>query len=609
MKKIFMLMLTVLLLAFSFVSCNNDNGSDNEDGNNEVKYSVKWFSESGEELKVTEVKEGEVPSYSYSVNDTDEWDYTFIGWANEADGAPIYQLPVATGDASYYAIVNKVKKNYVVTFDSNGGTSVDPATVEYGSKVNKPEDPTYEGHRFVGWSADKEGKEAADFESAITKNTTYYAIWNEVVDIKALLKTLLSDYAVNPMSYLPKAMVYDYGNNLIDPEDIVSDYSSFVSTSDICYGFGEQWRMVLDNIRESTLFFNALSVVEGLTTTSIAAFNNYIDSNPSDTAKHSFKSGIYDVTVDFDGETISYVLGYTAEFPALGEQTAEIALSMEKESGDKTVRVQIGDANALKYTVTDNSYTFAIKYLGVRRAMFSAVKDDEGNVSGKIFEYLTVSSVEIASAAEFFVTDDYVSVVGNKADGMIGFTGYINELYDKDSGKMLGYEVKEELSAIVYNTLWFNLSDVGGISSIKYLPKTENESAKLYVNGNSSEWTAKNVGFTVSLTKGGSRRFDIEFRTQYVYSYDEDRNSYVEHAISVPMIFVQEEMLDSFTQDVLSQNGVAVSVLISATDVQKITDDYKALIPVFSAHKDEITVDAIIAYIGEKITTGEGDDQ
>jgi len=141
-----------------------------------------------------------------------------------------------------------------------------------------------------------------------------------------------------------------------------------------------------------------------------------------------------------------------------GEGRFEEALAMHIESGERIGRIQLGDANALAYKFSENSYEFAIKYLGVRRAMFSIERTNDG-VNGKIYEYLTVSSSEIGSCAEFYITDNYVSVVGNKADNMIGFTGYINELYDATNGRMLGYEVKETLSSIVYN----NLYQLGGI--------------------------------------------------------------------------------------------------------------------------------------------------
>ena len=137
---------------------------------------------------------------------------------------------------------------------------------------------------------------------------------------------------------------------------------------------------------------------------------------------------------------------------------------------------------------------------------------------------------------------------------------------------------------------------------------TNDSAAKLYINGSNTEWKAKTVGFTTSLTKGGSRRFDIEFRTQYAYSYDAENEIYVEHKISVPMLFVQEEMLDTLAADVLSQNKIVISIGVNDNDLDKITDDYKNLIPAFISDKNEVTVDFIIAFVGEKINFSEGDD-
>jgi hypothetical protein len=84
---------------------------------------------------------------------------------------------------------------------------------------------------------------------------------------------------------------------------------------------------------------------------------------------------------------------------------------------------------------------------------------------------------------------------------------------------MCGYEVSETLASIQYNTLWFDLNDIFGINSIKYVPKNGDVPAKIYINGASKVWETMKVGGLSFKT--ASRRFDIEFRTQYVYSYDE----------------------------------------------------------------------------------------
>lgn len=558
-------------------------------------YTITWMDENGNVLSTASVNENTVPAYTYSVTDTAEWDYTFEGWSAEAGGTVLASIPAATGNATYYAKVSKVKQTYTVTFNSNGGSAVQSQTVEYGAKATVPAKPTYENHKFVSWCYNADGTSPVDFDTPITGNVTFYAAWNETADVKAILAALLSSYQMHPSAYIPESMYYDYSDNLVETDDIITDYSSSVKVSNITYGFGEQWHMILENLRQTNTFFNVLSIVEGLSSESIAVFNDYFDKNPSDTAHHEFKTGIYNVTIRFDGETMFYVLDFTTTLPVFGEQTVQIALSMDVETGEKNVRIQAGDANALSYKITENSYEFAIKYLGVRRAMFSIERTDDGSITGSIYEFIVVSAVEIASAAEFHITEDYVSVVGNKADGMVGFSGYIAELYNAETGKMVGYEVKETLSLLNFDTLWFNLSDVMGINSIKYRTATDDVDDAFFINGSSTAWAAKKNLNT-------SRRFDIEFRTQYVYSYDPSTGEYTEHAIQVPMFFVQEGNYDTVVADVKSTNKVDIVVTVDSTDLDKLLEDYDTLVPIFIENKDDITPDDIVAYIGNKYT-------
>ena len=71
-----------------------------------------------------------------------------------------------------------VKKQYIVTFNSNGGSTVASQTVEEGSKVTKPANPTRNGYKFECWLLN--GTEY-NFNSAITGNITLTAKWTEVV--------------------------------------------------------------------------------------------------------------------------------------------------------------------------------------------------------------------------------------------------------------------------------------------------------------------------------------------------------------------------------------------------------------------------------------------
>lgn len=69
--------------------------------------------------------------------------------------------------------------SYTVTFNSNGGTSVETVNVIHGEKVAKPADPTKEGFSFAGWYLDETLTQVYDFESPVVSNLTLYAKWNE----------------------------------------------------------------------------------------------------------------------------------------------------------------------------------------------------------------------------------------------------------------------------------------------------------------------------------------------------------------------------------------------------------------------------------------------
>jgi hypothetical protein len=187
---------------------------------------------------------------------------------------------------------------------------------------------------------------------------------------------------------------------------------------------------------------------------------------------------------------------------------------------------------------------------------------------------------------------------------MTGFDGYINELYSANEGRLLGYEVREELTIAgvtgTYNTLWFNLWDIQGINSVKVTDKTDsNKSWKstvdVYLNGSS---TLLSPTYNTKLTVKTSRKYDIEYRTRYYYTYNAETGTYVSNAVQVPMMFIQEgDNYNSFSTDMLKDNSVTVSVSLSQTHLNKILSDYDTLIDIFIANKDAMSSEAIIAYL------------
>lgn len=82
-------------------------------------------------------------------------------------------------------------KKYTVTFNTDGGSKIDPITVEEGKTAVKPADPTKNGYIFKGWYL---GKITYDFTEKVTKDITLTANWEkEVEKTKGYLSSLSID--------------------------------------------------------------------------------------------------------------------------------------------------------------------------------------------------------------------------------------------------------------------------------------------------------------------------------------------------------------------------------------------------------------------------------
>ena len=92
--------------------------------------------------------------------------YTFDGWEPA--------LP-ETMPAENLTVKAKWKVNqYTITFDTDGGSKIDPIKADFGAKVTKPADPTKDGYTFDGW-------EPALPETMPAEDLTVKAKWTAVV--------------------------------------------------------------------------------------------------------------------------------------------------------------------------------------------------------------------------------------------------------------------------------------------------------------------------------------------------------------------------------------------------------------------------------------------
>ena len=88
--------------------------------------------------------------------------YTFGGWDKTIPGT----MPAENVTVKAQWTINQ----YTITFDTDGGSKIDPITQNYGTKITGPKDPTKTGYTFGGWDKTIPGTMPAE-------NVTVKAQW------------------------------------------------------------------------------------------------------------------------------------------------------------------------------------------------------------------------------------------------------------------------------------------------------------------------------------------------------------------------------------------------------------------------------------------------
>lgn len=101
-------------------------------------------------------------------------------------------------------------ESYLVTFNTLGGTDIEPQLVKSGLKVKEPSKPVKPGHDFLGWFAEEERWVFIGF--AVTEDVELVARWSPTIyQISYVLNGGIND-SRNPSSYAFNSTI-----NLFDP--------------------------------------------------------------------------------------------------------------------------------------------------------------------------------------------------------------------------------------------------------------------------------------------------------------------------------------------------------------------------------------------------------
>ncbi len=161
-----------------------------------------------------------------SPNDPIREGYTFDGWYSDSDLTTSYVFDtMPSHDVQLYAkwSIN----SYLITFDTNGGSSVQSMRKDYASAINSPNDPIREGYTFDGWYSDSDLTTSYVFDTMPSHDVQLYAKWS--------INSYLITFDTNGGSSV-QSMRKDYASAINSPNDPIREgytFDGWYSDSDL----------------------------------------------------------------------------------------------------------------------------------------------------------------------------------------------------------------------------------------------------------------------------------------------------------------------------------------------------------------------------------------
>ena len=169
---------------------NASGGGSNGGGPSHTEYTVTFDTNGGSIVSDITTVGGKLSSLPKTPT---KEGYTFKGWFTSATGdTAVTTDTVFTAHTTVYAQWEKIvvsPTEYIITFDTNGGTTVSNITTTSGKLAVLPEAPTKDGYTFTGWFTAATGGSAVTTETVFTTDTTVYAQWEEIVIEEDIIDT------------------------------------------------------------------------------------------------------------------------------------------------------------------------------------------------------------------------------------------------------------------------------------------------------------------------------------------------------------------------------------------------------------------------------------
>ncbi len=424
---------------------------------------------------------------------------------------------------------------------------------------------------------------------------TFTCTYKIKLDLSNLANTVISTFGSvpSPWSFFPES--FSPENKTITQ---TPDFSNFYSVSSIPKnGIGKQLSVAYGLLNKTTVALSYVQPIYAVLNTIKTVYSNFLDSSPEEYT--SFSSTIAGITFGIELTETQYCLYATVN-------SVQVLIYSDVENNTYGAKIQLTPTTILKYTVSEDSLLVAMDILDFSATQIEFVRNDN-EVLGYMYEYIVAGDKPLVATSTLIHSDEnYTTLIGTKGDFIPTATSRNCEVYSSVTGNLVGTEVREELTiagrTAIYNTLWYTLDDIQGIYNIKKVDEQNALNADtIYINNAAESIHSKIVGGNIIKDeKFSSRRFDIEFKKMYFYVYDQASAEYTQVACEIPMIFVQEENFDTFTEDFSNANGDfltgEIALLASSSDKKAVEFGYYTLLEDYEKIKDAVTVESITNY-------------
>ena len=429
----------------------------------------------------------------------------------------------------------------------------------------------------------------------------------EIYTVTQAASAILADILdrPEPWAFLPAALAPEnmaYSSMPVNG----GDFSAETNVNNIAVKpIGKQLNVLYDGLSQATAALTAANAVFTAGEAIVSAYQNFIDQNPENLDEFTGSASLGGITfrlrITVDGERVTLLAGN-------GTVSAEL-ISDRSESAPyrNEGRIQITDGVALKYRMSDTSLKFAVRFTVNGIGIVQQIEFVRSNsaVLGYLYEFYGTDSAAIKTSALLYSDEDITAVLSDKRESNDLQIDAFEEVYDSKTGEMLGGEVAETVALVDYDTLWFNLYDVSGLSIVRVAQDTDGDDNLqnphiVYVNGANTPFLPEYNTLPVIGTRT-SRHYDIEMREVWYYiSKTENGDTvYEKQKAEIPMLFVQRENADDFSAEVIANNANLSGATLPSDIRNSVTGTFGELYDTYSAIKEEITFTDINDFIGE----------